>query len=260
MIPLGGVNDGAFLVGHSYTYTGSTWGRIVDTLIKCKYMNPVVFFDELDKVSTTRNGEEIINILIHMTDATQNDSFQDKYFTNIEFDLSRSLIVFSYNNEDNINPILRDRMIKIKTDGYKMSDKVTIAKRHLIPAILTEFGYGCDDVVFGDDILKQIVQKVKDEEGVRNFKRALHDIVSNLNLVKLLSTDDVVTDGIDVTDVTDATDATDTTNASMSSTNTNRAHAHVHAHAIPVTVTETHVKLYVNDSKKDNTSHLAMYS
>ena len=231
MISLGGVSDGSFLHGHSPTYTGSTWGRIVDMLIKCGCMNPVVFFDELDKVSTTRHGEEIINILIHMTDVTQNESFQDKYFTNVEFDLSRSLIIFSYNDEDNINPILRDRMVKIKTDGYKVSDKVAIAQRHLIPAILAEFNYGCRDIVFDDDILKQIVQKVEDEEGVRNFKRGLHDIVSNLNLLKLLSGNDNANDN-----------------------------ANANAPLKQVNVTEKHVCLYVNNSKKSSVSHLAMYS
>lgn len=186
LIPLGGVSDGSFLVGHSYTYEGSTWGRIVDMLMRCECMNPVVFFDELDKVSTTRHGEEIINILIHMTDSTQNENFTDKYFTNIEFDLSRSLIIFSYNNEDNINPILRDRMVKIKTDGYKMADKIVILKKHLIPGILSEFGYKEDQIVFSEAILKQIILKIDEEEGVRNLKRAIHDIISNLNLVRLL--------------------------------------------------------------------------
>lgn len=187
LIPLGGVSDGSFLVGHSYTYEGSTWGRIVDMLMRCECMNPVVFFDELDKVSTTRHGEEIINILIHMTDSTQNECFSDKYFTNIDFDLSRSLVIFSYNNEENINPILRDRMVKIKTDGYKMNDKIVILNKHLIPGILSEFGFKDDQIVFSEAILKQIILKIDDEEGVRNLKRAVHDIISNLNLVRLLT-------------------------------------------------------------------------
>lgn len=187
LIPLGGVSDGSFLVGHSYTYEGSTWGRIVDMLMKCGCMNPVVFFDELDKVSTTRHGEEIINLLIHMTDASQNETFHDKYFTGIDFDLSRSLLIFSYNNEDNINPILRDRMIKIKTDGYKITDKLVIAQRHLIPEILSEFGYKSTDIVFTEDVVRLVVSLVEKEQGVRNLKRAIHDIVSNINLNQLLA-------------------------------------------------------------------------
>jgi ATP-dependent Lon protease len=186
MIPLGGVSDGSFLVGHSYTYEGSTWGRIVDMLIKCGCMNPVIFFDELDKVSTTRHGEEIINILIHMTDASQNETFNDKYFTGVDFDLSRSLIIFSYNDEDRVNPILRDRMVKIKTDGYKTSDKLVISQRHLVPEILGEFGFEAGQVCFSDSVVRHMIGLVEKEEGVRNLKRAIHDVVSNLNLGKLL--------------------------------------------------------------------------
>ena len=186
LIPLGGVSDGSFLVGHSYTYEGSTWGRIVDMLMKAGCMNPVVFFDELDKVSTTRHGEEIINLLIHMTDASQNETFNDKYFTGIDFDLSRSLLIFSYNNENNINPILRDRMVKIQTKGYKIADKLIISQRHLIPEILSEFGHGIDDIVFHNDVIRHVIEIVEKEEGVRNLKRAIHDIVSNINLNRLL--------------------------------------------------------------------------
>ena len=224
LVPLGGVSDGSILVGHSYTYEGSTWGRIVDLLIKCECMNPVIFFDELDKVSKTRHGEEIINILIHMTDASQNESFNDQYFTGIDFDLSRSLIIFSYNDEDNINPILRDRMVKIHTDGYKMLDKVEIARRHLIPDISSEFGYAKDYFNFQDSILKTIINKIQDEEGVRNLRRAIHDIISNLNLLKLLEEEE----------------------------DENKTSA---------IVTEHHVFKYVQTPKnKSNALHLAMYS
>lgn len=191
LIPLGGISDGSFLVGHGYTYEGSTWGRIVDMLMKCECMNPVIFFDELDKVSTTRHGEEIINILMHMTDATQNESFTDKYFSNMEFDLSRSLIIFSYNDENNINPILRDRMVKIHTNGYNMRDKFTIAQKHLIPATMSEFGLKDNDIIFTEEILKTLINMVDEEEGVRNLKRAIHDVISNVNLVKLLTPEEI---------------------------------------------------------------------
>ncbi|NBP65056.1 MAG: AAA family ATPase [Bacteroidetes bacterium] len=186
-IPLGGISDGSFLTGHSYTYEGSMWGNVVDNLMKCGCMNPVFFFDELDKVSCTHHGDEIINILIHMTDASQNDNFRDKYFSNIEFDISRSLIIFSYNNEQNINPILKDRMVRISTNGYSANDKVIICEKHMIPSIMKEFGFKSDsDIVFSKEILKLIISQVTKEEGVRNLKRALYNIVSNLNLQIIL--------------------------------------------------------------------------
>ena len=79
-IALGGATDSSFLEGHSYTYEGSTWGHIVEILLRSKCMNPVIYFDELDKVSDTPKGEEIIGILTHLTDTAQNTQFHDKYF------------------------------------------------------------------------------------------------------------------------------------------------------------------------------------
>ena len=134
-IPLGGATDSTYLEGHSYTYEGSIWGKIVDTLIQCQSMTPIFYFDELDKVSGTAKGDEIIGILTHLTDTTQNSQFHDKYFSNIDFDLSRALFIFSYNDENLVNPILRDRMYRIQTDGYTAKEKTTIARDYLLPAI-----------------------------------------------------------------------------------------------------------------------------
>ena len=97
-IALGGAGDSSFLEGHSYTYEGSSWGRIVQIIIDSKCMNPVIYFDELDKVSDTPRGEEIIGILTHLTDTSQNSQFHDKYFSEIDFDLSKCLFIFSYND------------------------------------------------------------------------------------------------------------------------------------------------------------------
>ena len=84
-IALGGATDSSFLEGHSYTYEGSSWGKIVDILIQSKCMNPVIYFDELDKISDTPKGEEIVGILTHLTDITQNPQYHDKYFSGIDF-------------------------------------------------------------------------------------------------------------------------------------------------------------------------------
>jgi len=102
-IALGGATDSSFLEGHSYTYEGSTWGKIVQILIDSKCMNPVIYFDELDKISDTPRGEEITGILTHLTDTSQNSQFHDKYFAEINFDLSKCLFIFSYNDETKVN-------------------------------------------------------------------------------------------------------------------------------------------------------------
>ena len=182
MIALGGASDGSFMEGHSFTYEGSTYGKISEVLMKSRCMNPVIFFDELDKVSDTRRGEEIIGILTHLTDATQNDRFNDRYFTDIDLDLSRALIVFSYNDESKINPILKDRMITIQTKGYATKDKIKIATNYLLDAILKQFNFTTADIQCDECIIEYVIKKITEEQGVRNLKRALESIVSWINM------------------------------------------------------------------------------
>lgn len=189
-VPLGGMADRSEFVGHSYTYEGARWGKIVDSLMVAGYSNPVFFFDELDKVSGTKNGEEIINILMQLTDPTQNEKFHDSYFSDFSFDLSRCIMIFSYNNESEISPILRDRMIRIETRGYKLCDKLCIAQKHLIPDILQEFNIQPQRIRFDNEIIKFIIEFVEAEEGVRNLKRAIHDIISNMHLNMLIGEHD----------------------------------------------------------------------
>ena len=185
-VPLGGISDGSYFVGHSFTYEGSRWGKIADVLMNVGCMNPVLYFDELDKISSTHHGEEIANMLIHITDSTQNTCFQDKYFTELDLDLSRCLIVFSYNDASLVNPILKDRMVTIKASGYTQKDKVEIAKGYMLPRIFGEFGFGAHDLVFDTDVLNYIISVTEEEQGVRNLKRSLEEIVGQINLHRLL--------------------------------------------------------------------------
>ena len=185
-IPLGGINDSAYLTGHSFTYEGAIHGKIVDALMKAGCMNPIIYFDELDKVSDSSRGEEIINTLIHLTDSTQNDAFFDKYFYDIPLNLSKALIIFTYNNDNMINPILRDRMIRINTDPYKNNDKINIANKFLIPEILKDFNFKNTDLIFTEEIIKYIISKTESESGVRNLRRSIECIISNLNLFRLM--------------------------------------------------------------------------
>ena len=186
-IALGGATDSSFLEGHSYTYEGSTWGKIVDILIQSKCMNPVIYFDELDKVSETPKGEEIIGILTHLTDITQNLQFHDKYFSNIDFDISKALFIFSYNDESKINPILKDRMYRIETKGYIKDEKTTIASKYLLPVIEKNINFEKDQIILADDIIHYIIEKFTEKEkGVRNLKRCLEIIYTKLNLFRLM--------------------------------------------------------------------------
>lgn len=182
-VTLGGQSDGSFLTGHSYTYEGSHYGKIADILIQSGSNNPIIFFDELDKVSETYRGDEIIGILTHMIDSTQNTEFHDKYFSEIDLNLSKCLFVFSFNDEHRINKILKDRMHVIETKGYQPKDKIIICKQFIIPAIEKEMNMK-DCLLFTDDIIKYMIEKGKEEQGVRNLKRTIEIVFSKLNLYR----------------------------------------------------------------------------
>jgi ATP-dependent Lon protease len=188
-IALGGTGDASFLEGHSYTYEGSTWGKIVQILIDSKCMNPVIYFDELDKISDTARGQEIIGILTHLTDTSQNSQFHDKYFAEVDFDLSKCLFIFSYNDENLVNPILRDRMYRIKTKGYDAKEKIIIARNYLLPKIREQVKFNEEDVIIPDETIQYIISNealTAGEAGVRNLKRCLEIIYTKLNLFRLV--------------------------------------------------------------------------
>ena len=185
-ITLGGATDSSYLEGHSYTYEGSVWGQIASILMQAGSMNPVIYFDELDKVSDTAKGQEIIGILTHLTDTTQNTEFHDKYFAGVDFDLSGALFIFSYNDESLVNPILRDRMHVIETKGYNANDKCTIARQFLIPEVENTIGFVEGDITIEDAVLDHIASVyTKSEKGVRNLKRCLENIYAKLNVSRL---------------------------------------------------------------------------
>ena len=185
-IALGGASDSAYFDGHCYTYEGSHWGRIVQILQDSRCMNPVFYFDELDKISDTQKGEEIVHMLTHLTDSSQNSLFQDNYFPGIHLDLSKALFIFSYNDESRVNKILKDRMYVINTKGFSVDDKLKIAREFLLPDICQNYNFETNDITYGDEVLRYIIQNyTSGEEGVRNLKRCLETIVSKVNIYML---------------------------------------------------------------------------
>lgn len=186
-IALGGATDSSYLEGHSYTYEGSVWGKIVQILIDSKCMNPVIYFDELDKISDTPKGEEIAGILTHLTDTSQNSEFHDKYFSEIDFDLSKCLFIFSYNDESKVNPILKDRMYRIQTKGYEKKQKTVIAHDYLLPKIREQVRFSEEEIIIPEESVHYIIEThCNKEDGVRNLKRCLEIIHTKLNLYRLM--------------------------------------------------------------------------
>jgi len=232
-IALGGAGDSSFLEGHSYTYEGSTWGKIVQIIIESKCMNPVIYFDELDKISDTARGEEIVGILTHLTDTSQNSQFHDKYFSEVDFDLSKCLFIFSYNDESKVNPILKDRMYRIQTKGYDAKEKTVIARKHLLPKIREQVNFTEEDVIIPDETIQYIISNdalTKGEAGVRNLKRCLEIVFTKLNLFRLVKPDaNIFGKDIDV------------------------------KVSFPFTVTKREVDIFIKNEEHQNQSMLAMY-
>lgn len=189
-IAIGGSSNGSTLDGHNYTYVGSTWGRIVDILMDSKCMNPIIFIDELDKVSRTEHGREIIGILTHLVDPSQNSTFQDKYFTGIDLDLSKALFIFSYNDVDAIDRILLDRIHRIKFDPLTNDDKIVITNKYILPEIFKKMGLE-NSIQFDDDIITYIIEHYTYEPGVRKLKEILFEIIGEINLAVLREEEEV---------------------------------------------------------------------
>lgn len=224
-VPIGGISDASYLKGHSYTYEGSTHGKIVEQLIKTKVMNPIFFFDELDKVSHSRYGEEIINTLIHITDATQNDKFSDKYIEELELDLSKSIIFFTFNNIENINPILRDRMIIINIDKYSREDKLKLVKHSLLEVIYKSYNFTDKDVILTDEMIYHIIDNTIEEDGVRNLQRNINNIYSYINMNRYITIDNQADNLI----------------------------------TFPFTINKEFINKYMVLKRKDDKNHLSMY-
>ncbi len=185
---LGGATDSANFVGHSYTYEGSMWGRVVDSLISARSMNPVMYFDELDKISETAQGQEISSMLIHLTDRTQNSQFHDRFFSGIDIDLSQCLFVFSFNDESKVHPILKDRMQVITCTGYSADDKFQIVEKYIWPQMLERTNF--KDLSIKPDAIKFLIKEYSsEEEGVRTLIRSLETLTTRINLLRIADED-----------------------------------------------------------------------
>ena len=181
LIAIGGDSNASTLIGHSYTYVGSTWGQIVQILMDKKCMNPIILIDEVDKISKTEHGKEIIGVLTHLLDPTQNDTFQDKYFSGVELDLSKVLFILSYNDVHAIDRIMLDRINRIKFDNLSLEDKIVICNKHLLPDIYKNVGLH-EMIELPDDVLKYIIDEYTLEAGVRKLKEILFEIIGEINL------------------------------------------------------------------------------
>ena len=184
-LPLGGATNGSILEGHHYTYLGSTWGKIVDILMETKCMNPIIYIDELDKISKTEHGREIISILTHITDQSQNKEYFDRYFASVPIDLSQVLFIFSYNDRDNIDRILLDRIQEIHIDPLSCQEKIIISQNYVLPKIYEDIGFNENEIIFNNEVLENIINQYTYEPGIRKLNEILYDIIREVNLNKI---------------------------------------------------------------------------
>jgi len=190
-ISLGGDSDASTFNGHQMVYEGSHCGKIVNSLVAAKSMSMVLMFDELDKVSSTAKGEEIQNLLVHLTDSAQNMEFEDKYLSGIPLDMSQSMFVFSANDITKIDKVLLDRFTVIQLEGYGSKEKLEIAEKFLLPGALKQVNLA-ERVGVPKDIVSHVLETyAKEEKGVRELKRCMEQIAQKLNMLRLFNSPDL---------------------------------------------------------------------
>lgn len=181
---LAGSHDSSFLRGFLQTYEGSECGIFPRWLIQGKVSSGIFFLDELDKISSTPHGSEIMNALIQITDPLQNKVYQDRYLGPIAtLDLSRCIFVFAYNDRSLINPILRDRITEIELHGFAPEEKLVIARDYMIPSIIKDISFPEGQVPrITDAAIAACIDRYTTESGLRHLKRVLQEIFMELNL------------------------------------------------------------------------------
>ncbi|MBN1059484.1 endopeptidase La [Clostridium botulinum] len=183
-ISLGGMKDEAEIRGHRKTYVGAIPGRVAYALKDAKTMNPLVLFDEIDKISSSYKGEPS-DALLEVLDSEQNKTFRDNYLE-LDMDLSKVMFIATANSLETIPRALLDRMEIIEVSGYTYEEKFNIAKNHLIPKVFDEIGIKYDKVEFKEDAINEIIEGYTRESGVRGLERNLNSIIRKV-LAEMLS-------------------------------------------------------------------------
>ena len=175
-VSLGGLRDESEIRGHRKTYIGAMPGRIIQSMRKAKFANPVFVLDEIDKITGMNVQGDPSAALLEVMDPEQNSAFYDN-FLETSFDLSRVLFIATANDLGNVHPALRDRMEIIEIPGYLAEEKLEIAKRHLVPKQLKENGMDKKLLQIPDKTIETVINEYTRESGVRTLERTLAQII-----------------------------------------------------------------------------------
>jgi len=190
-VSLGGMGKGSgSLRGSDFSFIGSGWGRIVDILMRSGCMDPIIFFDELDKISMSEDGTDIISCLIHLTDPSQNKEWEDGYYTGIPFDLSRTTVIFSMNDEDMIPDVLKDRITIIRLKGFDENQKLEISTKYSLPKLFRDVGFESTDIIIPTDTIKMLIKRYCHEDGVRKLEKCLRMLIMKFNYFNMIELGD----------------------------------------------------------------------
>ena len=156
-------------------------------------MNPIIFFDEVDKISKTEKGFELEKLLINIADNTQNNNFCDKYFLELSFDLSNIFFIFSYNNKNFIDPVLLDRIYELEFKNYNINDKLVLSKTHIIPKLLENYSFKKNLLLFNNDSILYLIKKYSPKnEGIRTLKKIYNNIISKIHILYLTNNKNII--------------------------------------------------------------------
>lgn len=178
-IPLGGANDVAYLLGHLYAYEGSREGRLANALIETGCSNPIIYFDEVDKISATERGTEISSVLIHLVDPTANKALRDRYFHGVDIDFSHCTFIFSYNDPSLVSPVLLDRIKRIKMPAPSEAEQRTIVRDHLVHRVQKRLH---STVELSDGAVDMVLRNTAPGQGMRGAEQDVDHLLASAQL------------------------------------------------------------------------------